>query len=89
MKTTLFATLPILGFSVSLQDPALLEVKTPTDGNESASKIQISENDLRIREATHLEVYAGCKWGKASFAPERITSEPLSIEIQALYERMA
>ena len=44
---------------------------------------------MRTLEASHLEVYAGCKWGHAAFDPIQVESEELSTEVRSLYEQMA
>ena len=48
----------------------------------------MSSAQMRIVEASHLEVYAACKWGHAAFDPVKIDSEPLSIQVRSIYENM-
>lgn len=87
-RARLLSVLPILGFGISAQDPTLLEIQMQTSEPGTSHRSALNESELRTHEASHLEVYAGCKWGKASFAPTLAYDEPLSTEIRALYESM-
>ena len=54
-----------------------------------ASPVQaMSVADMRKLEASHLEVYAGCKWGHAAFDPIRVDAEVVPSDILALYAQM-
>ena len=55
---------------------------------ESSQTQNMSSAQMRIVEASHLEVYAACKWGHAAFDPVKVESEPLSIQVRSIYESM-
>lgn len=50
---------------------------------------QMDESQMRNLEASHLEVYAGCKWGKAAFDPVEVIAESSSSEVQAIFAGLA
>ncbi|MBS1963729.1 MAG: hypothetical protein JST04_16080 [Bdellovibrionales bacterium] len=65
-------------------DPSILEARFGGNGPNPSPRA-MTEGELRSIEAAHLEVYAGCKWGKAAFEPVRVVAEALSPEIAALH----
>jgi hypothetical protein len=77
----------LLALGVMPGDASLLQ---PLFSKENpASHTQVM-NDAQMRniEASHLEVYAACKWGKAAFDPVRVASEVMPDSVKALYEDM-
>ena len=84
-KMMIMASANLLALGVTAVD-TLMPV-APQD--ESGNTIQMNEGHLRAIEASHLEVYAACKWGHAAFDPVRVDDEFLTPEVSALHALMA
>lgn len=55
---------------------------------ESNKSQSLTDGQLRALEASHLQVYRGCKWGHAAFEPVRVENEVLSAEVLSLHQQM-
>jgi hypothetical protein len=49
----------------------------------------VSATQMRMAEASHLEISNMCKWGHAAFDPVKVDSEVLSERVKTLYTQMA
>ncbi len=64
-------------------------LKAHFSDSKTTNKVQaMSDVQMRSIEASHLEVYAGCKWGHAAFDPVRVDAEVLSPGIRSIYDQM-
>lgn len=79
----------LLALGVMPGDASLLQPLF-SDSAHTQSQTQImSDAQMRNIEASHLEVYAGCKWGKAAFDPVQVASEVMPDSVKSLFENMA
>jgi hypothetical protein len=81
--------LQLVGLGASPADSSLLEARLAPVREGTPSTQAVDASTLRAAEASHLEVYAGCKWGHAAFDPVEVTAEPLSADILALHAQLA
>lgn len=92
MKTNrtaaLLGGLQLVGLGASPTDPTLLTARVAPAGTDRTDTRAIEAGALRAAEAAHLEVYAGCKWGKFSFDPVRVESEPIPADLLALHAQL-
>ena len=77
----------LLALSPNTGDAAVLKphFSNPAESNPVQA---MSDAEMRALEASHLEVYAACKWGHAAFDPIRVETEALSPEVSSLYAQM-
>ncbi|MFL5813385.1 MAG: hypothetical protein ACJ763_07380 [Bdellovibrionia bacterium] len=91
MKNTLQAVVVgganLLALGVMPSDPTLLQ-PVFSDPNSTSRTQVMSDAQMRNIEASHLEVYAGCKWGKAAFDPVQVASEIMPESVKSLYKDM-
>ena len=83
-KTLAVSGANLLALTVNAGDGTLLKPHF-SDSSESNQVQQMSSAQMRQAEASHLEVFAGCKWGHAAFDPVQVASEEVPSEIQALH----
>jgi hypothetical protein len=86
-KTLALGGAQLLALGVMPGDATLLQPQYAENHNPNAVH-QMDEAQLRSVEASHLEVYAGCKWGKAAFDPVQVAAEPVSIDVHAIFAQM-
>ena len=77
----------LLALGVSASDATVLQAYTPLSSNSHQNQSMTNEQ-MRNLEASHLEVFAACKWGHAAFDPVMVKSETLSEEVLSLYSQM-
>ena len=77
----------LLALSLNTGDATVLKPHF-SNAPESNPVQAMSDGEMRAIEASHLEVYAACKWGHAAFDPIRVESEALSPEVSSLYAQM-
>ena len=53
--------------------------------NHSGNASQIDEASVRAIEASHLAIFAPCKWGHAAFDPVKVDAEAISADVEALH----
>jgi hypothetical protein len=87
-KTLAVAGANLLALGISNTDTTVL-VPRFEKSNDSNQGQNMSEIQMRALEASHLEIYAACKWGHAAFDPIRVGSEELSPSVRAIYDQMA
>jgi hypothetical protein len=87
LQTIVIGGANLLALSVMPSDATLLQ---PQFSESNSAKPQQTMSDFQMRsiEASHLEVYAGCKWGKAAFDPVRVASEVMPETVKSLYQQM-
>lgn len=86
-KKFVLGGLNLLAIGAASNDATLLQPHYESESNPNQVQ-KMSASDMRKQEASHLEVYAGCKWGHAAFDPIQVDSEVISHEIQSLYATM-
>ncbi len=78
----------LLALTLSAGDATALEPRY-SDSAGPRSGERMAESQLRAAEAAHLEVYAGCKWGRAAFDPVKVGREGLPPEVRSVHDQMA
>ena len=86
-QTVALSGVNLLALSTNTADPTALS-PTFSDSTSSQQVQAMNEKDMRDREASHLEVYAGCKWGHAAFDPVQVASEVPSSEVLSLHAQI-
>lgn len=87
-QTMAISSANLLALGLNIGDATTL--KPYFSSSAESNHVQaMNDGQLRTIEASHLEVYAGCKWGHAAFDPTKVDSEELSQEVRDIYNQMA
>lgn len=87
IQTLVIGGANLLALGVMPSDASLLQPQF-ADSNSAKPQQAMTDSQMRSIEASHLEVYAGCKWGKAAFDPVKVSSEIMPETVKSLYQEM-